>query len=116
MNTSIITDTNVAIEHNEVNLLLCLNKLAEQMKANYDKDGAGGNFNITFEFGKKYIKVIKNNWNSSSVGGFVVSSDNAQFPFGTMLKAASFKAPAMNKSRGSIFEIESHNVPWTGIQ
>lgn len=116
MTTATSIETKVEIERNDENLLLCLNKLAVIMKKDYDKKGSEGNYSITFEFGSKYIKIIKTYWNSVSVAGFIVCSHNAKFPYGTMLKAASFKAPALNFSRGDIFEIEGKKVPWTGIQ
>lgn len=48
--------------------------------------------------GRKYIKIAKRGGGSNSVWCFVRAED------GAILKAASWKAPALNFARGSIFD------------
>ena len=62
--------------------------------------------------GKKYIKITKEN--GTSVWGFVVAcDDDKKFAKGTILKAAGWKTPARNFSRGNILE-GGYTVRWTG--
>ena len=66
---------------------------------------------LSFEVGKVYIKVITN----TSVHSFIVKEDTKQFKKGDILKAASWRAPAKNFTRGNIFNTESFkNVCWAG--
>lgn len=68
------------------------------------------------EPGRNYDKIVKVSHGSSSVAGFVVKKATKKFPVGAILKAASWKAPATNFSRGSIFDPESYKyVRWTGV-
>lgn len=107
------------VEHKKENLLSQLDVLAQMFISDYNRDSQSvhseANYSIHFEFGSKYIKIIKRYWNSASVAGFIVNSHNAKFPYGTLLKAASYKAPALNFGRGNIFELEGKYFPWTGI-
>lgn len=72
-------------------------------------------FKIDFEVGSSYIKVVKQSYNQTSVHSFIVNK-NGKFPLGAILKAASWKAPATNFSRGHIEQPESWvgHVAWTG--
>ena len=68
---------------------------------------------ISHKCGSKYIKVTKNLGNQTSVHSFIVNTyDDKKFNYGDILKAASWKAPARNFSRGNIFE--EYKVKWTG--
>ena len=68
---------------------------------------------ISYKCGSKYIKVTKNLGNQTSVHSFIVNTyDDKKFNYGDILKAASWKAPARNFSRGNIFE--EYKVKWTG--
>ena len=72
-------------------------------------------FMESFEFkgGSKYIKVIRND-NQSSVWGFIVNTESdSKFKYGDILKPAGWAAPARNKARGNVFEDLSW-VQWTG--
>ena len=66
---------------------------------------------ISFQIGKKYIKVVTGN----SVHSFIVNVDNdKQFQRGDILKSASWSAPARNQARGNVFG--DYKVNWTGAQ
>ena len=59
--------------------------------------------------GKKYIKIA----NNGGVKAFIVNTENDKmFPYGSILKPASWSTPARNFARGNVFE--DYNVMWTG--
>lgn len=95
-----------------------LEKLRQLMVADYDRTGFNMGYDIEFEFGSKYIRVVSNNGRGSrSCSGFVCCDRNhKKFAFGALLKDAGWKAPAMNKARGSVFDLEGKTIAWTGIQ
>ena len=68
--------------------------------------------NLNFEYGRKYIKVVKKLGHQEMVWGFVMQEDDKKFRAGDILKAASWASPARNKARGNIFE--DYSVQWTG--
>jgi hypothetical protein len=113
-----MTNTTVAtqVERNAETMQPCLQALADMMTKDFYKGGSTSDYAIEFEFGSKYIKIVKRWCGSSSVGGFIVNVHNdKKFPYGTLLKAASWAAPARNNVRGNIFEIADKKVAWTGI-
>jgi uncharacterized protein YueI len=67
------------------------------------------NKGLRYKVGSKYIKVMTSN----SVHSFIVNNEKAKFPLGTVLKAASWAAPATNFGRGSILD-GSYQLRWTG--
>lgn len=69
---------------------------------------------LSFEIGRKYIKIIKKVADSRCVWGFIVNTaTDKKFNLGDILMAASWKAPARNKARGNILE-GGYEVRWTG--
>jgi hypothetical protein len=65
---------------------------------------------LKYKIGSKYIRIISGN----SVWGFVVNTTNdKQFRYGDILKAASWATPSRNKARGNVFE-PPLRVSWTG--
>jgi hypothetical protein len=62
---------------------------------------------IEVKEGSKYIKITT----EKSVWGFV-NKGNKDFKVGDILKAAGWRAPALNRSRGNIFG--KYSVAWTG--
>ena len=70
--------------------------------------------NLSFEYGRKYIKVVKKLGQQSMVWGFVQKEDDKKFRAGDILKAASWSAPARNKARGNILDDDFSWVRWTG--
>lgn len=70
--------------------------------------------NLTYEVGRKYIKIVKGDGGSCSVWGFVVVTDtDKKFRKGDILKAASWNAPARNHARGNIID-GGYSIRWTG--
>lgn len=92
---------------------------AVYIKNDYEKWSPGSTeksgFEVSFEKGSKYIKVITSSYGQSGVHSFIVNK-TGKFPMGAILKAASWKAPAMNFVRGWIDEghINFSRIQWTG--
>jgi len=85
-------------------------------KEHREKSMKAFNDGLIHEVGKKYIKIVKTD-NQSSVHSFVVNVHNdKQFKYGDILKAASWAAPARNFARGNVFESDfaMTTVSWCG--
>lgn len=63
---------------------------------------------LSFEEGRVYIKILS----GRGVWGFVNKS-NPKFLPGDILKAASWRSPALNQARGNILT-GGYQVDWTG--
>ena len=66
---------------------------------------------VRVECGSRYIKIVADN----SAHSFVVLVDTPKFPRGTILKAASWRAPATNFGRGNILTGDWTRATWTGV-
>ena len=66
---------------------------------------------IAYLPGSKYLKVIKKLGHQTFVWGFI-NLGNPNFKEGDLLKAAGWRAPALNKPRGNIFG--DYVINWTG--
>ncbi len=74
-----------------------------------------GKYDVWFERGRKFIKVVKSSWGSRSVHSFICIQPHGKFQFGDILKAASWAAPAKNFARGNVLNTNSYNNHrWTG--
>lgn len=71
-------------------------------------------FKISFDEGRKYIKVVIAQSGFSSVHSFIVKEDHGKFKAGDILKASSWKAPATNFARGNVLE-GRYKARWTGV-
>lgn len=96
--------------------------LAEKMKADYLEyskrmkyDAAGYVYDVQFEVGNKFVRVVSVTPGNRSASGFVQLDDDKKFPAGTLLKAASWAAPAKNFSRGLISDLDNAKIRWTGL-
>lgn len=68
-----------------------------------------------FEVGSSYVKVIWVGKHQRSVHSFIVNKAG-KFPLGTILKSASWKAPATNFGRGNLLDRNTWDrVRWTGV-
>ena len=67
---------------------------------------------IAYLPGNKYLKVIKKLGHQTMVWGFI-NLKNKKFKEGDLLKASGWRAPALNKSRGNIFD-NNYVINWTG--
>jgi hypothetical protein len=66
--------------------------------------------NVKVERGSKYVRVVTN----GGAHSFIVAKDTYKFSAGTILKAASWKAPATNFARGNILLGDFSRITWTG--
>ena len=72
---------------------------------------------IEFQPGSSYIKVVETrNGVVERVHSFIANKDTKKYLAGTILKAASFKAPATNFGRAHLYHRDSWegHVSWTG--
>ena len=75
---------------------------------------------ITYDVGKKYLKVVERNSSDPTalmdrVHSFIVMEDNDKFKAGDILMSANYNSPATNGKhpvRGNIFG--EYEVKWTG--
>jgi hypothetical protein len=68
------------------------------------------NFQLSLMEGSKYIRVVAANGSSRSVHSFLDLDGN-------IWKAAGWKAPALNHTRGNVFKPETWSgITWTGPQ
>ena len=72
------------------------------------------NFEVSAAPGSKYIKIVITSYGSSSVHSFVCAKDTSKFKKGDILKANSWKAPAVNFARGNIYDKKFDGIRWTG--
>jgi hypothetical protein len=70
--------------------------------------GADATFYVDFQPGSKYIRVVVLSWGSHSAHSFI----DAQ---GKIWKAAGWKGPAKNFSRGDITTGEFTHIRWNGV-
>ena len=75
------------------------------------------NKGIYYKPGSKYLKIIRDD-GQTSVHSFIVNTKtDKKFKYGDILKAASWNAPARNFARGNVFESVENikkSVRWTG--
>lgn len=71
-------------------------------------------YSVEYEMGKKFCRIVQTGSQRSAMG-FIQMVDDKIFKAGTLLKAASWKAPAVNFSRGSIFDLDNARIRWMGI-
>lgn len=65
---------------------------------------------VSFEEGKKYIRVVRTNLAQRGVVAFI------EITSGDIYKAASWKTPAKNKPRGNVLNLTPNVVCWTGAR
>lgn len=71
-------------------------------------------FQVEFEAGSSYIRVVQSTPNGQRSSHSFIVVKAGQFPVGTILKSASWKAPAKNFARGSVVTGDFRRVRWTG--
>ena len=75
----------------------------------------GAKFDVTFDRGRKFIKVVTQSYGSKSVHSFICIESDGKFQFGDILKAATWRQPAKNFARGNVLDPKSYiHHSWTG--
>lgn len=109
---------------NQEALLIQLTKLEELLSLDFfkfihnKKDYEDHDiYNVSFEFLNKLIRVSYHRNGHTSVIGFIVNcEDYKKFNYGDLLKASSYKTPALNFKRGNLFELkDNQRIAWTGF-
>ena len=106
---------------------MALYQYADHLVADYNKIGSAqtdgshlaivreGKYQVSFERGRKFLKVVHTSWGSRSVHSFICIKAHDGWKYGDILKAASWKQPAKNFARGNVLDTESYkNHRWTG--
>lgn len=86
-----------------------LKAYADHLQSDHDKwfPKVSG-FSVEFVPGSKYVKVLTGNYGQRSAHSFIDAE-------GKIWKAATWKAPAKNFSRGSILDGTTyHHITWAG--
>ncbi len=95
-----------------------LDRYKAKIKADYAAWTSGGSnreIEVEFEWGSKFIKVVTSTYGQRGVHSFIAKGSNPtdKWPEGTILKAASWRAPAQNFARGSIYDKDLKSIRWT---
>jgi hypothetical protein len=104
----------------EHDLDIALTMYADHLIANYRSWGSGELSDrpawfVTFERGRKFIKVVTESYGSKSVHSFICIQPDGKFQFGDILKAATWAQPAKNFARGNVLDPKSYvHHSWTG--
>lgn len=94
---------------------MALYQYTDHLTADYNKTGVNGQYQVSFDRGRKFLKVVKTSWGSRSVHSFICIKEHDGWKYGDILKAASWAQPAKNFARGNVLNTESYkNVSWTG--
>ena len=95
---------------------MALYKYADHLVENYNKSGHDGNYQVSFDRGRKFLKVVSSSWGSCSVHSFICIKEHDGWKYGDILKAASWAQPAKNFVRGNVLDTSSYiNHRWVGL-
>ncbi len=97
------------IDMSDTAIQASLDAYAAHIKADYKAFGGTQDFVVTFEAGKKYVRVVVSSSGSRSAHSFI---DDA----GNIWKSASWKTPAKNFIRGNIHTRNFSRIQWTGAR
>jgi hypothetical protein len=109
--------SDVMAEHD---LDIALTKYADHIIRVYNRfspseDYPEAKFDVSFDRGRKFIKVVTQSYGSKSVHSFICIQSDGKFQFGDILKAATWAQPAKNFARGNVLDPKSYtHHSWTG--
>lgn len=78
------------------------------------QQGMVDEFTIEFEPGSSYVRVVQSTPTGQRSSHSFIVVKPGKFPVGTILKSASWKAPAKNFARGNILTGDFGRIQWTG--
>jgi hypothetical protein len=94
---------------------MAIQDYADHLVADYNRTGVIGQYQISFDRGRKFLKVVKTSWGSPSVHSFICIQEHDQWKYGDILKAASWAQPAKNFARGNVLNTDSYkHMLWMG--
>jgi len=95
---------------------MALYKYADHLVETYNKTGSDGQYQVSFDRGRKFLKVVSNSWSSRAVHSFICIKEHDGWKYGDILKAASWAQPAKNFARGNVLDTDSYkNHRWVGL-
>ena len=99
---------------------MAIQDYADHLVADYNKTasktGSEGQYQVSFDRGRKFLKVVSNSWGSRSVHSFICIKEHDGWKYGDILKAASWAQPAKNFIRGNVLNTESYkDHRWVGL-
>ncbi len=111
-----IPKSDVMAEHDlDIALTMYADHLTKDYFKRWNDTEIEGKYSVTFERGRKFMKVLMSSWGQASVHSFICIQPHGKFQFGDILKAASWAAPAKNFARGNVLDTNSYtNHRWTG--
>jgi hypothetical protein len=97
---------------------LCVQEYCKHLQKDYDKTSTRF-VEFSYDVGRKYIHVIINHVGDFGGGrsshSWIMINDDDKFKMGDILKSASWKAPARNKSRGNVLCGGYKHIKWAGV-
>lgn len=101
-------------ENYDFDMALC--GYSDHLRNDYNKTGSEGQYQVSFDRGRKFLKVVSNSWGSRSVHCFICIKEHDGWKYGDILKAASWAQPAKNFARGNVLNTETYkNHRWVGL-
>ena len=99
---------------------MAIQDYADHLVRNYNSCNKGEHmqdkYEVSFDKGRKFLKVVSNSWGSRSVHSFICIKEHDGWKYGDILKAASWAQPAKNFIRGNVLNTESYkNHRWVGL-
>lgn len=95
-----------------------LNAYAAHLKATYVSmapGGKDGEYEIEFEEGNKFVRIVHVGRGHRSAHSFIVKADGGKFKAGDILKTASWASPAKNFRRGNVLAGDMKRAYWAGV-
>ena len=96
---------------------MALYRYADRLVDSYHRTGGEqGKYQVSFDKGRKFLKVVNTTWGSRSVHSFICIKEHDGWKYGDILKAASWAQPAKNYVRGNVLDTDSYkHHSWTGL-
>lgn len=108
--------TGVDMKYEKHDFDMAIQDYADHLVADYNRTGVIGQYQISFDRGRKFLKVVNTSWGSRGVHSFICIQEHDQWKYGDILKAASWAQPAKNFARGNVLNTDSYKTHrWVGL-